>query len=596
MTEDARMNLVVTGHVDHGKSTIIGRLLADTGSLPEGKLDAVRALCARTSQPFEYAFLLDALKEERAQGITIDAARVFFKSASRNYIILDAPGHIEFLRNMITGAARAEAALLVIDALEGVRENSRRHGYLLSMLGIRQVAVIVNKMDLVDRSKEVFENIVTEYGALLANLKVTPTAFVPVSGMTGENIVTRSPQLPWYHGPTVLEVLDGFLSEPPDLDLPFRMPVQGVYKFTANSDDRRIVAGTIVAGRIAVGDEIVFLPSGKNSHVKSVEGFNRPPRVAAEAREATGFTLVEQIYVTRGELAVRAGDPPPHVSTRFRASVFWVGREALVPAKAYILKLGSARVPVRLEEVHNVFDASTLAPSNDQRIGRHEVADCTLVTTRSLAFDTSARIGGTSRFVLVDRYQIAGGGVITEALPDRQAWVRDKVRRREDKWAHSLIPQERRAERYGQQAGLLLITGPPSTDRKGLGRSLEDQLFRDGRFVYFLGIGNVLYGVDADIERNAATRGEHLRRLSEVSNILLDAGLIVIATAMELTQDDLELVRVSVGNRVWTAWLGDSVTTDISCDVVLSSRDGEAEGVARLKRLLQDNRLVFGQG
>ena len=189
------MNLVVTGHVDHGKSTVVGRLLADTGSLPEGKLDAIRALCARNSKPFEYAFLLDALRDERAQGITIDAARVFFKSKQRDYLLLDAPGHSEFLRNMITGAARAEAALLVIDAREGVRDNSRRHGYLLSLLGIRQLAVIVNKMDLVDRSRDVFDRVANEYQDFLSNLQVTPSWFIPVSGMTGENIVDRAPQL-----------------------------------------------------------------------------------------------------------------------------------------------------------------------------------------------------------------------------------------------------------------------------------------------------------------------------------------------------------------------------------------------------------------
>src|SRR5918999_1367624 len=251
------MNLVVTGHVDHGKSTVVGRLLADTGSLPEGKLDAIRALCARNSKPFEYAFLLDALRDERAQGITIDAARVFFKSRQRDYLLLDAPGHSGFLRNMITGAARAEAALLVIDAREGVRDNSRRHGYLLSLLGIRQLAVIVNKMDLVDRSRDVFDRVAGEYQDFLSNLQVTPSWFIPVSGMTGENIVDRAPQLPWYSGPTVLEALDAFTPEPAPLDAPFRMPVQGVYKFTANNDDRRIVAGSVATGRVHVGDELI---------------------------------------------------------------------------------------------------------------------------------------------------------------------------------------------------------------------------------------------------------------------------------------------------------------------------------------------------
>jgi bifunctional enzyme CysN/CysC len=258
-----RMNIVIGGHVDHGKSTIIGRLMADTKSLPEGKLEAVKAQCERTAKPFEYAFLLDALKDEQSQGITIDSARVFFKTAKRNYIIIDAPGHIEFLKNMVTGASRAEAALLVIDAKEGVQENSRRHGYMMSMLGIKQIAVLVNKMDLVDFDKTVFEQIVKEYTAFLTQLKVEPAAFIPVGGRDGHNIAERSPAMPWYKGHTVLEMLDEFRTEAQPTEAAFRMPVQDVYKFTKQGDDRRIISGTIDTGTVSVGDEVVFYPSGK---------------------------------------------------------------------------------------------------------------------------------------------------------------------------------------------------------------------------------------------------------------------------------------------------------------------------------------------
>src|SRR6185503_4581262 len=205
-----RLSLVIGGHVDHGKSTIIGRLLADTGSLPEGKLAQVRESCERNAKPFEYAFLLDALKDEQAQGITIDAARVFFKTARRDYIIFDAPGHIEFLKNMVTGASRAEAALLVIDAHEGVQENSRRHGYMMSMLGIRQLAVLVNKMDLVGYDRALYSKIETAYRQFLEQIGVTPLAFIPVVGRDGDNLAHRSPGLSWYDGPTVLDTLDAF--------------------------------------------------------------------------------------------------------------------------------------------------------------------------------------------------------------------------------------------------------------------------------------------------------------------------------------------------------------------------------------------------
>ncbi|MDD4095824.1 MAG: GTP-binding protein, partial [Oscillospiraceae bacterium] len=272
-TKREDMNIVIVGHVDHGKSTVIGRLLADTDSLPEGKLDAIRELCRRNSKPFEYAFLLDALKDERAQGITIDAARCFFKTAARDYTILDAPGHIEFLRNMVTGAARAQAALLVIDAKEGVRENSRRHGYMLSILGIRQIAVVINKMDLVGFSREVFEQIKAEYTDFLERLGIAPKFVLPVSAFCGDNIRAHGENMPWYDGTTILETLDLFENERDEVHHFFRMPVQDVYKFTSDGDDRRIVAGTIRTGSVRPGDAVVFYPSGKTSPNCPIETF-----------------------------------------------------------------------------------------------------------------------------------------------------------------------------------------------------------------------------------------------------------------------------------------------------------------------------------
>ncbi|MEP6688396.1 MAG: GTP-binding protein, partial [Gemmatimonadales bacterium] len=380
------MNIVIVGHVDHGKSTVIGRLLADTHSLPEGKLEQIRAQCELNSKPFEYAFLLDALKDEQAQGITIDAARVFFKSGVRPYLILDAPGHIEFLKNMITGAARAEAALLVIDAAEGVQENSRRHGYMVSMLGVRQLAVVVNKMDLVNWDKAVYDRIVQEYGAFLEQVGIRPSGFIPVSGRGGDNIADRSANLPWYSGPTVLDALDAFHSEPAPVEQPFRMPVQDVYKFTKQGDDRRIVSGTVDAGTMKVGDQVIFYPSGKKSRVKSIEGFNQTPQMRVEAGWATGFTLQEQIYITRGEVATLEHEPRPQVSTRLRVSLFWLGKEPMVKRKDYLLKLGTARVTARIEEVLRVMDASTLDTAEQRgAVQRHDVAECILKLDRAIA-------------------------------------------------------------------------------------------------------------------------------------------------------------------------------------------------------------------
>ncbi|HKP29714.1 MAG TPA: GTP-binding protein, partial [Gemmatimonadales bacterium] len=563
-----RIHLVIGGHVDHGKSTVIGRLLADAGALPQGKLEQVREQCARTSRPFEYAFLLDALKDERAQGITIDAARVFFRQGDREYVILDAPGHIEFLRNMITGASHAEAALLVIDAGEGIQENSRRHGYLMAMLGITQLAVIVNKMDLVGYRQQPFQKLVDEYARFLEEIGVEPIAFIPVAAREGDNVAAKGNHLDWYEGPTVLEMLKRFEPEPPPVDRPFRMPVQDVYKFTEHGDDRRIVAGTVDAGSISVGDEVVFYPSGKKSRINSIEAFNGALRARASAGQATGFTLTDQIYVRRGELAARAGERRPSVTTRLRVSLFWLGHEPLVQGRDYILKLGSARVLARIDSIQRLIDASSLAtlPRHD-RVEQHEVAECTLELQHAIAFDEPATVPGTSRFVLVDDYDIRGGGIVREALPDKQAWVRDKVLLRNFKWEPSFIPTEQRAERYGQHRALLLLTGPREADRKRLAKELELRLFNDGRVVYFLGMGNMVYGVDADLDRRG-NRAEHMRRLAEVANIMLDAGVILLVSAQELGAEDVDLIKASVGaDLVTAAWLGGKVTTDLRPDL-----------------------------
>ena len=589
------MNIVIVGHVDHGKSTIIGRLLADTHSLPIGKLEQVKATCERNAKPFEYAFLLDALKEEQAQGVTIDSARVFFKTPKRHYIIIDAPGHIEFLKNMVTGASRAQAALLVIDANEGVRENSRRHGYMLSMLGIRQIAILVNKMDLVGYDQATFDRIVREYGQFLTEVNIRPSSFIPVGGRDGDNIADRSARMAWYDGPTVLDMLDAFDTEPPAVDRPFRMPVQDVYKFTKEGDDRRIVAGTIETGTLSVGDEVVFYPSGKRSHVRSIEAFNRPAQMRAEAGAATGFTLQEQVYITRGEMATRSSELRPRITTRLRVSLFWLGTAPLISGKDYLLKLGSARVPVRLEEIQRVIDTATLSTIGQQTsVGRNEVAECVLKLQRAIAFDLAHEIAATSRFVIVDDYEIRGGGIIREALPDRQSSVRDQVLLRNYKWEQSLIPPERRAAKYSQKSTLVLITGEREVDRKAIAKDVESRLFEEGKLVYFLGIGNVLYGVDADIDRTRENRLQHMRRLAEVANVMLDAGLILIVSAAELTQEDLELIKTAVDpDRIETIWVGDRITTDIAADLRIDLGELGDEATDRILRLLQEKGLIF---
>jgi bifunctional enzyme CysN/CysC len=583
-----RLNIVIVGHVDHGKSTVVGRLLADTDSLPHGKLEQIQEMCRKNSRPFEYAFLLDALKDERSQGITIDAARVFFKSAKRHYIILDAPGHIEFLRNMVTGASHAEAAILVIDAEEGIQENSRRHGYLLSMLGISQLVVLVNKMDLVGYSKEAYDALVAQYQTFLHEIGVTGS-FIPVSGMQGDNIAKPSQAMGWYTGPTVLEALDSFKKEPMPVEKEFRMPVQDVYKFTAAGDKRRIVAGTVDSGSIQVGDEVIFYPSGKISKIKTLEKFNARVGACFSAGQAAALTLETQIYIARGQLASKVGQTAPHVSSRLQASLFWMGKQPLVKNKEYLLKIGTSRQAMVVEEILNTMDAAQLSDkSQGDRVEYHNVADCIIRTERAMAFDTADAFTGTGRFVIVDNYEIRGGGIIRQALPDRQEDLRQSVMTRNLKWAVSGISREQRQQQYRQRPCLVLVSGRLNVGKKTLARAIEQRLFQAGQFVFFMGIANVLYGVDADIKKpgtDESHRPEHLRRLGEVANVLLESGLILIVTAIGLTQDDLRIIRNAVDSElIEVVWLGEN-RTDIETSIHISNTgnlDQAADAVCQL--------------
>ena len=548
----AAMNVVIVGHVDHGKSTVVGRLLHDTGALPHGRIEQVRRNCERAGKPFEYAFLIDALRDEQAQGITIDAARVFFRSKRRHYIIIDAPGHVEFLKNMISGAARAEAAILVIDAREGVRENSRRHGFMAAMLGIRQIVVAVNKIDLVDFDQAVFTAIHREYAAFLEEVQVAPVAFIPVSGRFGDNLVTASPRTPWYGGRPLLAQIDALAGAGPPTERALRLPVQDVYKFPVRGDDARIIAGTVTAGRVAVGDRVEFLPSRKRSRVRSIEGFNTAPARAAAAGAATGVTLSEELYVRPGEVMYRVGETAPQVGTTFRANLFWLDRNPLVRGRRYLLKLATTRAPVHVKEIVQALDADTLERTRaKQHVGRHEVAECVLETHKPIAFDLGVDAGlvATGRFVLVDQYEIAGGGIITEFVSDLSESLREHVRRRDYAWMNGAVSGGERAERYGQRPCLVVLTGALHPLLVRVARDVERELFGRGANVYYFGLANLAGGLDADVARehqssSGETRDENIRHLGEIAHFLTDSGQIVLTTVADIDGYEAETLRI----------------------------------------------------
>jgi bifunctional enzyme CysN/CysC len=549
-------------------------------------------MCQRNARPFEYAFLLDALKDEQAQGITIDTARCFFKTAKRDYIIIDAPGHVEFLKNMVSGAARAEAALLVIDANEGIQENSCRHGYMLSMLGIRQVVVLVNKMDLVQYDLSVFERIRREYSEFLKQVNITPIDFVPIAARDGDNIAEPASWSPGVR--TVLEHIDAFAKESEREHQPFRFPVQDVYKFTANNDDRRIFAGTIETGAVSIGDEVVFLPSGKRSRIATIEMFNVPPRVRAQAGEAVGFTLADEIYVRPGEVMCKAGEKPANTSTRFRGNVFWMGKAPLIRGKQYKLKLATLRAPVRLVEIVSVLDASELSSEKGrQQVERHEVADCIFESTRPITFDLSQNIEATGRFVLVDNYEIAGGGIVTGDAATSDSVLQEHIRQREAAWEHSAIKTEARATCYGHRSKFVVVTGGWDAANKAVAQALEKSLFEQSYFAYYLGMANLERGLDSDVLDPFEQREERIRRLGELARILTDSGQIFITTITDIDAYDVDrLSALNAPNELLLVVVGSAEYEGVRAHVQVPENEPLSKSVERVRAVMRAQEII----
>ncbi|MBG91009.1 MAG: adenylyl-sulfate kinase [Actinobacteria bacterium] len=595
-TKIEQMNIVIVGHVDHGKSTFIGRLLADTGSLPEGKLDQVKATCKKNAKPFEYAFLLDALKDEQSQGITIDVARCFFKTPKRHYIIIDAPGHIEFLKNMITGAARAEAAVLLIDAAEGVQENSRRHGYMASLLGIKQLIVLVNKMDLVDYSQERFEQIQREYQDFLSQINVQAKAFVPISAFQGEQVTQSSEKMPWFKGPDVLSLIDGFEKETEKSEQSTRFPVQDIYKFTEEGDDRRLIAGTLQTGQLRVGDPVVFYPSEKTSTIKSIEQFNVSPQAdQIDAGSAIGVCVDTQIYIRPGELMCRQDEAAPLVGDTFKANLFWLGKKPMLKDKKYKLKCGSARATLYLKEIRNVLDASDLkSVANKQQIDRHDVAECVFQTLKPIAFDRSSDIESTGRFVIVDGYEIAGGGIMTDVLAAESSRLEDVLKRRDYAWETGGISPTKRAQRFGQTPQLLLITGQEGLGKIALAQALENQLFESGKSAYYLGLSNILSGVSRDLSHQVEDRDEHIRRLGELTHLFLDAGLLLISSVTELDDAEASVLKALIAPMPMTLInVGPTCFNKVPVDLQIDEQDSQEKQLAQVLAYLSQQKVLL---
>ncbi|MBI4446098.1 MAG: adenylyl-sulfate kinase [Acidobacteria bacterium] len=529
------LRIVIVGHVDHGKSTLVGRLFYDTGSLPEGKFEQIQAVCQKRGCAFEWAFLMDALQAERDQNITIETSQIWFKTRLRPYVIIDAPGHKEFLKNMVTGAAGAHAAFLLIAADEGVQEQSRRHGYLLSLLGVRQVSVLVNKMDLVGYSQETFDSIVRDYQVFLNELGVEPRSFIPISARNGDNVADHAEAvMPWYRGLNAIEALDSFELPAAKHDLPLRFPVQDIYRF----DHRRIVAGRIESGTLRVGDRLVFSPDGKESVIKSIEVWNGPSRQTARAGESVGITLSEQIFIERGHIASHE-QHPPQCSRHLQARLFWMGRRPLEIGRRVKVKLATQESECELASIERVVDSSTLELLGTERrqVARNEIAEVTLETRSPVAFDAYEQIPALGRFVIVDQYDLAGGGIILgNALQPRQALP--------GKLFVGRVSPDERARAHGHQGALLWISGGSKELKKQVVEALDRSLFSRNVQTIILDESTIDSSLHGSLPSQPA--GDRLLFGLLLASGFAAAGLVVLAILEDGTHELREKCRKKI--------------------------------------------------
>ena len=537
------INLVIAGHVDHGKSTLIGRLLHDTDSLTEGKMAAVKAMSERRGMPLEYAFLLDALQAERDQGITIDTTQVLFNSKKRSYLIIDAPGHKEFLKNMISGAAQADAGVVVIDVEEGIQEQSRRHCYLLRLLGLKEIIIVVNKMDLIEYSQRKFNRLKKQIVDYLSEIDLDCKAVVPISARDGEGLIDLSEKMPWYTEPNFIDTLDQLPEVNSTNDLPTRLPIQDVYKF----DERRIIAGRIESGTLKIGDELLFTPSNKRAAIESFEVWNaKDQKTKAIAGESVGIILNEEIFIERGHIASLSTDAPIETNV-FRGKVFWIGNKPIIAGDRLKIKIGTAEHISEVQSIENKIDLSSLEAIDVDRLEKNDIGEVVFRTKSTVALDPFEKNHRTGRFVLINEYETVGGGIVSMQGYADQRGLYD-VTSENIMAVSSRVDINARVANNGHKGGIIWLTGLSGAGKSTIAIEAEHQLFLKGYQVNVLDGDNIRFGLSADLGFSQEDRTENIRRIGEVAKLFAEAGILVITAFISPYKQDRDRIRVIAGD------------------------------------------------
>ena len=531
-----RLRFITCGSVDDGKSTLIGRLLYESKSLLEDQLSALerdsRRHGTQGAEP-DYALLLDGLDAEREQGITIDVAYRYFSTQARSYIVADCPGHEQYTRNMATGASTADVAVVLVDARKGVLAQTRRHSWIAALFGIRHVVLAVNKMDLVGHDQAVFDAITSDYRSLASQLGIAGVTAIPLSGLRGDNVVTRSPAMPWYTGPALLGFLDtvdiAALGSDP-ADGPFRMPVQWVCR---PSQDFRGFAGQVASGVVRVGDALISASSGRQSRVTSLQVGERPIDIAREGQSIL-LTLADEIDLSRGDLLASAGAPPP-VSDQFGAHLLWMGDAPLLPGRSYWLKLGTRTVPAQVTEIKYKADVNTQEHMAAKRLLLNEVGAINLSLDQPIAFEAHADNRALGSFILIDRQSLetVACGTLDFALR-RAANVH---------WQALDVDQSTRALLKGQAPRCLWFTGLSGSGKSTIANLVDKRLVAGGHHTYLLDGDNIRHGLNRDLGFSDEDRVENIRRVAEVARLMVDAGLIVLVSFISPFRSERRLAR-----------------------------------------------------
>lgn len=528
------LRFITCGSVDDGKSTLIGRLLYDSKMIFEDQLAALEADSKRVGtqgQDIDFALLVDGLAAEREQGITIDVAYRFFTTEKRKFIVADTPGHEQYTRNMVTGASTADLAIILIDARKGVLTQTRRHSFLAHLLGIKHIVLAVNKMDLVDYSKEVFDRICLSYRAFASEIGITNFQAIPISGFKGDNIAAASDNTPWYQGPALIEHLENVeVGTSADEAHPFRMPVQWVNR--PNLDFRGF-SGQIASGRVAPGDAVRILPSGKTSSIARIVTLDGDLD-EAKAGQSVTLTLADEVDCSRGDV-IAIADAPPEVSDQFEATVVWMADEAMIPGRAYWLKLGTQTVSVTLQAPKYEINVNSLEHLAAKTLELNSIGVVALATDKPIVFEPYGDSHALGGFILIDKMTNAtiAAGMLHFSLRRAQ----------NVHWQATDISRDMRADLKNQKPALLWFTGLSGSGKSTIANLVEKKLHRMNRHSFLLDGDNVRHGLNKDLGFTEADRVENIRRVGEVAKLMTDAGLIVITAFISPFRAERELVR-----------------------------------------------------